>query len=93
MNYVHINSISGGEMEIKKRGFLSRMTEKRERKRVFLENGSKVLDELVGVCNGRPIPIRTFSYQELSRATNGFDPRLLVNNETLYNWYKGSFDD
>jgi serine/threonine protein kinase len=82
-----------GEMEIKKRGFLSRMTEKKERKRAFLENGSKVLEELVRACNGRPIPIRTFSYQELSRATNGFDPCLVVNNETLYNWYTGSFDD
>jgi hypothetical protein len=63
------------------RGFLQRMTGKRERERAFLENGGKVLEVLVSACNGRPIPIRTFSYQELSRATNSFDPRLVVNNE------------
>ena len=75
------------------RGFLLRMTGKRERERAFLENGGKVLEVLVSACNGRPIPVRTFSYQELSRATNSFDPCLVVNNEKLYNWYKGSFDD
>jgi hypothetical protein len=80
-------------MEIYMRGFLLRMNGKRERERAFLENGGKVLEVLVSACNGRPIPIRTFSYQELSQATNSFDPRLLVNNEKLYNWYKGSFDD
>jgi serine/threonine protein kinase len=45
------------------------------------------------VMAGLSIPIRTFSYQEFSRATTGFDPCLVVNNETLYNWYKSSFDD
>jgi len=46
--------------------------EEREKKRAFLENGGLVLEKLVACCNGRPIPIRTFSYQQLVLATHNF---------------------
>jgi serine/threonine protein kinase len=64
---------------------------KRERERAFIENGGLVLEKLVASCNGRPIPIRTFSYQQLLLATNNFDPRLIVFEDGGYLMYKGSF--
>ena len=64
---------------------------KRERKRAFLENGGLVLEKLVASCNGKPIPIRTFSYNELLLATNNFDPRLILERDS-YTLYKASFE-
>jgi serine/threonine protein kinase len=46
------------------------------------------LEKLVACCNGRPIPIRTFSYQQLVLATNNFDQRLILPSQM----YKGSFE-
>jgi serine/threonine protein kinase len=69
--------------------------EERERKRAFLENGGLVLEKLVASCNGRPIPIRTFSYQQLVLATNNFDHRFILfesYDEGFYRMYKGSFE-
>ncbi|KAL4644515.1 hypothetical protein ACB092_02G170200 [Castanea dentata] len=68
------------------------MVRKKERKRVFLENGSMLLEKLIAYCNGRPIPIRSFSIEELERATNNFDPCCVFYEEWLYKWYKGSFE-
>ena len=66
---------------------VDRGRKKREKERAFLENGGLVLEKLVASCNGRPIPIRTFSYQELILATNNFDHRLvLCNHQVLYNF-------
>jgi len=64
----------------------------RERKRAFLENGGLVLEKLVASCNGRPIPIRTFSYQQLVLATNNFDHHLILHVNRTYTMYKGSFE-
>jgi serine/threonine protein kinase len=66
--------------------------EERERKRAFLENGGLVLEKLVACCNGRPIPIRTFSYQQLVLATNNFDQRLILFKNWFDIMYKGSFE-
>jgi serine/threonine protein kinase len=66
--------------------------EEREKKRAFLENGGLVLEKLVACCNGRPIPIRTFSYQQLVLATHNFHQRLILFREWWYTLYKGSFE-
>lgn len=71
---------------------LLRMVRQKERKRAFLENGSVLLEKLIAYCNGRPIPIRSFSTEELERATNNFDPCCVFYEEWLYKWYKGSFE-
>ncbi|KAB1212247.1 hypothetical protein CJ030_MR5G025015 [Morella rubra] len=63
-----------------------------ERERAFLENGSKALEALIVSCNGRPIPIRTFSYEELRRATNNYDQGRLLDHSWFYEFYEGSFD-
>jgi serine/threonine protein kinase len=64
---------------------------KREGKRAFLENGGLVLEKLVASCNGRPFPIRTFSYQQLILATNNFE-HPLYSDAAFYTMYKGSFE-
>ncbi|KAF5463092.1 hypothetical protein F2P56_019035 [Juglans regia] len=68
---------------------MSRKERESERERAFIENGSRVLEKLVSTCNGKPIPIRTFSFAELSNATNNFDPQLVICKLWLYQWYKG----
>nr|XP_023924819.1 non-functional pseudokinase ZED1-like [Quercus suber] len=58
----------------------------KEREKAFLENGSKLLEKLIASCNGKPIPIRTFSAQQLRQATNNYCEHL-----GKY-WYKGSLE-
>ncbi|KAG6636973.1 hypothetical protein CIPAW_11G148000 [Carya illinoinensis] len=60
--------------------------------KAFLENGSMLLEKLVAACNGRPIPIRIFSYHELVSATNNFDSGLVLRVDAYYIWYKGSHE-
>ncbi|XP_041020476.1 serine/threonine-protein kinase ZRK1-like [Juglans microcarpa x Juglans regia] len=69
--------------------FRKQRERKRERERAFIENGSRVLEKLVSTCNGKPIPIRTFSFAELSNATNNFDPQLVIREVWPYQWYEG----
>ncbi|EOY11443.1 Uncharacterized protein TCM_026616 [Theobroma cacao] len=38
----------------------------------LLKNGSMLLEKLIASCNGKCNPIRTFSAEELSKATNVF---------------------
>ena len=62
--------------------------EREEREKAFYENGSKLLEKLIAFCNAKPIPIRTFSPQQLLQATNNFS---LIHLDWF--WYKGSLED
>ncbi|XP_023882287.1 serine/threonine-protein kinase ZRK1-like [Quercus suber] len=65
--------------------------ERKEREeRAFYENGSVLLEKLIASCNAKPIPIRTFSPQQLLLATNNFSSELLGRNWGY--WYKGSLE-
>ncbi|XP_065637763.1 serine/threonine-protein kinase ZRK1 isoform X2 [Quercus suber] len=65
--------------------------EKREeRERAFYENGSVLLEKLIASCNAKPIPIRTFSAQQLFQATNNFSSEL--RGDFWSYWYKGSLE-
>ncbi|XP_075668627.1 serine/threonine-protein kinase ZRK1-like [Castanea sativa] len=67
--------------------------DRKEKERAFFENGSMVLEKLIAFCNGKSIPIRGFSYEELKQATNNYDARLVIVQDELYwKWYKGSLD-
>ncbi|XP_023924829.1 serine/threonine-protein kinase ZRK1 isoform X1 [Quercus suber] len=68
--------------------FIKRREEREERERAFYENGSKLLEKLIASCNAKPIPIRTFSPQQLFQATNNFSSEQLVIGFSI--WYKGS---
>ena len=69
--------------------FIKRREEREERERAFYfyENGSLLLEKLIASCNAKPIPIRTFSPQQLRQATNNFSSER-VNRF----WYKGSLE-
>ncbi|XP_023895168.2 serine/threonine-protein kinase ZRK1 isoform X1 [Quercus suber] len=63
---------------------------RKQRERAFYENGSLLLEKLIASCNAKPIPIRTFSAQQLFQATNKFSSEKLVIG--FYIWYKGSLE-
>ena len=58
--------------------FFFKRREERERAFYFYENGIKLLEKLIASCNAKPIPIRTFSPQQLRQATNNFSSEQLV---------------
>ncbi|CAH2063788.1 unnamed protein product [Thlaspi arvense] len=66
---------------------------KKEEERCFLENGSKFLKELIADCNGKSIPIRSFSSSQILKATNNFDSSCFVTAEGDYKWYKVIIED
>ncbi|XP_030930289.1 non-functional pseudokinase ZED1-like [Quercus lobata] len=73
--------------------FFKRIEERKqreERERLFYENGSKLVEKLIASCNAKPIPIRTFSAQQLRQATNNFSSEKLVMGFSI--WYKGSLE-
>uniref|UniRef100_M4DDN8 Protein kinase domain-containing protein n=1 Tax=Brassica campestris TaxID=3711 RepID=M4DDN8_BRACM len=51
-----------------------RKKEKDKARKCFLENGSMFLEQLIADCNGISNPIRMFSSDQISKATNQFDP-------------------
>ncbi|ESQ44306.1 hypothetical protein EUTSA_v10006070mg [Eutrema salsugineum] len=61
--------------------------------RWFLKNGSKFLKELIADCNGKSIPIRSFSSHQILKATKNFDSSCFVTKEGFYIWYKGEIED
>ncbi|KAB1202066.1 hypothetical protein CJ030_MR8G029145 [Morella rubra] len=65
---------------------------RREREKAFLENGSRMLEALVASCNGRPIPIRTYSHEELAQATDYYHNCRLLHRESFHLYYHGEFE-
>ncbi|CAN7095313.1 unnamed protein product, partial [Brassica rapa subsp. narinosa] len=51
-----------------------RKKEKGKARKCFLKNGSMFLHKLIADCNGISNPIRMFSSDQISKATNHFDP-------------------
>ncbi|XP_062030292.1 serine/threonine-protein kinase ZRK1-like [Rosa rugosa] len=63
---------------------------------IFLENGSKLLEDLIASCDGKSNPIRCYSLDELTRATNNFDPSCIIQDfsaEFRYQMFNGFLDD
>ena len=69
--------------------FFKKRREERERA-AFYENGSLLVEKLIVSCNGKPIPIRTFSPQQLLQATNNYSSEFLGCYWGY--WYKGSLE-
>jgi len=64
-----------------------------KKERWFLENGSIFLKELIVDCNGKSIPIRSFTSSQIRKATKNFDLSCFVAEEGFYIWYKGVIED
>ncbi|KAJ6762725.1 PROTEIN KINASE putative-RELATED [Salix purpurea] len=57
----------------------------------FIRNGSKLLDKLVNICDGKFNSIRRFSATELEKATNNYDLRKLLTYDLGNELYKVAF--
>ena len=75
-------------------GCLCHFRIKQVQQKSLLQNESKLLQNLVATCNGKPTtPIRNFSEKELRHATDNYDPQLVLHRNRSYVWYRGSLDD
>lgn len=56
---------------------------------LFLKNGSMLLEKLIASSNGKCNPIRTFSYEELSKATKDYNVGQEISRYVHFVLYKG----
>ncbi|KAF8391935.1 hypothetical protein HHK36_022275 [Tetracentron sinense] len=70
-----------------------RILKEREEERHFLENGARILEELITSFNGRSNPIRSFSKKVLKRATNNYHQNGFLYQNFVYKLYKGTYED
>ncbi|CAG7905420.1 unnamed protein product [Brassica rapa] len=62
---------------------------KKKARKCFLKNGSMFLQQLIADCNGMSNPIRMFSSDQMSKATNHFVPLSSLPNSYWFALYKG----
>ncbi|CAN6837187.1 unnamed protein product [Brassica oleracea] len=60
-------------------------TEKEAVRKCFLKNGSMFLEQLKADCDGMSNPLRMFSSDQISKATNHFDPKCYLPNTSYFN--------
>ncbi|XP_068325417.1 serine/threonine-protein kinase ZRK1-like [Pyrus communis] len=64
-----------------------------ERESSVLKNGSMLLEDLIASCDGESNPIRTYSADELVKATDNFHPSCLISEDAFYQVFRGFLDD
>ncbi|XP_065853944.1 serine/threonine-protein kinase ZRK1-like [Euphorbia lathyris] len=69
------------------------MGKKAQEETPFMKNGRMLLEELIASCNGKCNHIRTFSSQELNRATNNYHHEQMIFRDSGYTVYKGFLED
>ncbi|KAL6219064.1 hypothetical protein ACLB2K_012270 [Fragaria x ananassa] len=62
-------------------------------KEASLQNGSMLLEDLIASCDGKALPIRHYSAQELIGATNNFDRINLVAQYGYYSAFRGFLEN
>lgn len=62
-----------------------------DKERFFLENGAAVLEKIISLHNGVCNPIRSYSFQQLKNATNGF--LWEIHGDWNYQLHKGIHED
>ena len=58
-----------------------------------MKNGRLLLEELIAFCNGKANSICVFSTEELKRATNNYDQRQCISQDSDFKLFKGSLED
>ena len=58
-----------------------------------MKNGRLLLEELIAFCNGKRNSIRVFSTEELKRATNNYDHRQCILQDSDFKLFKGCLED
>ncbi|KAG2258329.1 hypothetical protein Bca52824_077623 [Brassica carinata] len=64
--------------------FWRRKKKKGKARKCFLRNGSMFLEKLIADCNGISIPIRMFSFDQISKATSPLDLQPLVHDSDFH---------
>ncbi|XP_062089995.1 serine/threonine-protein kinase ZRK1-like [Humulus lupulus] len=64
-----------------------------QEKSFFLKNGAAVLEQSIRLFNGKCNPIRTYSSQQLKRATHNFDQSRLIHSGINYQLYRGDDEE
>ncbi|KAL0724743.1 hypothetical protein Bca4012_039342 [Brassica carinata] len=65
-----------------------RKKEKEKERKWFLKNGSIFLQQLIADCNGVSNPIRMFSSDQISKATDHFDSKFYLHDiPEAFTWY------
>ncbi|XP_068322822.1 non-functional pseudokinase ZED1-like [Pyrus communis] len=64
-----------------------------ERESSVLKNGSMLLEDLIASCDGESNPIRTYSADELVKATDNFHPSCLISEDLSFQVFRGFLDD
>ncbi|GMN36316.1 hypothetical protein TIFTF001_005913 [Ficus carica] len=73
-------------------GLIRNKKDQREKEEAFfVKNGASVLEKLVSLLNGDCNPIRSYSAQQLQKATGDF--RWLIHEGWNYNLYKGIHEE
>ncbi|CDY60640.1 BnaCnng36690D [Brassica napus] len=82
------------KLEQKMRSGWSKKDKDLQEERWFLENGSILLEKLTADCNGKSVPLRTFSSDQILKATNNFDSSCFIAFEGLHTWwYRGIIEN
>ncbi|PON77805.1 Tyrosine-protein kinase [Parasponia andersonii] len=64
-----------------------------EKNGFFLKNGAAVLEQLILLFDGKCNQIRTYSAEDLKRATDNFDWSRMIHESWDYTMYKGLHED
>ncbi|XP_065853249.1 serine/threonine-protein kinase ZRK1-like [Euphorbia lathyris] len=67
---------------------------KDDKSTIFLINGSRLLEKMITFCNGKcSIPIKSFTAEELEKATNNFNEKQVPKIDGYFELYKGFLQD
>ncbi|XXG57493.1 hypothetical protein AAC387_Pa03g4631 [Persea americana] len=62
------------------------------RERCYIENGARLLKELISSCDGKENPIWMFLEEELKKGTNNYDDAHILVEGRMYTAYKGTHE-
>ncbi|XP_058096309.1 wall-associated receptor kinase-like 1 [Magnolia sinica] len=66
---------------------------KTDTERRFLDNGARLLQDLISSCDGKVNLFRIFSEEELRKATDHYDERRILGKKGTFTYYKGTYED
>nr|POF20305.1 non-functional pseudokinase zed1 [Quercus suber] len=87
-------SLSLGRIRlVDKMNLCLKMKRKAKEETSLMKNGRILLEELIAFCNGKSNSIHVFSTKELKRATNNYDQRQCILQDSDFKLFKGSLED
>ncbi|KAH9755140.1 serine/threonine-protein kinase ZRK1 [Citrus sinensis] len=72
---------------------LTKFKDRTDKRTLMVRNGARVLKELIASSHGKYNPYRIFSAKELEIATNNYDERKFIKQDSTYKLYKGFWQE